>query len=89
MVAAPSRAWLEDPQRIEPSNEQQRVAAAGAAIPMRSKLDPASAQESQPKLVVTIAETTQTVWETLFTGVLASIGLEILSEFFEPGIFGL
>jgi hypothetical protein len=27
--------------------------------------------------------------ETLFTGALASIGLEILSEFFEPGIFGL
>jgi hypothetical protein len=25
--------------------------------------------------------------ETLFTGALASIGLEILSEFFEPGHF--
>jgi hypothetical protein len=27
--------------------------------------------------------------ETPFTGALASIGLEILSGFFEPGIFGL
>jgi len=27
--------------------------------------------------------------ETLFTGASASIGFEILSEFFEPGIFGL